>query len=209
MEILSLRKLGPLSPYNEGNKREVIKIWPWRSTIIPDMVGHTIVVHDGKRFVPVFVTENMVGHRLGEFAPTRMFRGHSSKAEKAVVAAPPKAWRGGHVSFGEYGLQALECGWMTDRQIEAGRVAMTRFTKRGGKVWIRVFPDKPITKKPAETRMGKGKGAPEGWVAVIRPGKVLFEMDGVPVESAREAMRLAGHKLCVRTRFVTRLGKEA
>ena len=95
-----------------------------------------------------------------------------------------KAWRGSTVAFGEYGLKALECGWITDRQIEAARIAMTRFIKRGGKVWIRLFPDKPITKKPAETRMGKGKGAPEQWVAVIRPGKVLFEMEGVDRETA-------------------------
>ncbi|MEW6366760.1 MAG: 50S ribosomal protein L16 [Acidobacteriota bacterium] len=119
-----------------------------------------------------------------------------------------KAWRGSTVSFGDYGLQVLECGWMTDRQIEASRIAMTRFVKRGGKIWIRVFPDKPITKKPAETRMGKGKGAPEGWVAVIRPGKVLFEMEGVSEETARQAMRLASHKLPFRTRFVARFGKE-
>ncbi len=119
-----------------------------------------------------------------------------------------KAWRGSTVSFGDYGLQVLECGWMTDRQIEASRIAMTRFVKRGGKIWIRVFPDKPITKKPAETRMGKGKGAPEGWVAVIRPGKVLFEMEGVTEETARQAMRLASHKIPFRTRFVARFGKE-
>jgi large subunit ribosomal protein L16 len=115
-----------------------------------------------------------------------------------------KAWRGSDLSFGEYGLKALACAWITDRQIEAARVAMTRSIKRGGKVWIRVFPDKPITKKPAETRMGKGKGAPEQWVAVIRPGKVLFEMEGVPIEVAQHAMRLAAHKLPIRTRFVAR-----
>ncbi len=115
-----------------------------------------------------------------------------------------KAWRGSQVSFGEYGLKALECGWVTDRQIEAARVAMTRSIKRGGKVWIRLFPDKPITKKPAETRMGKGKGAPEQWVAVIRPGKVLFEMEGVDHATAHSAMRLAAHKLAIRTRFITR-----
>ncbi len=115
-----------------------------------------------------------------------------------------KAWRGSTVAFGDYGLKAMECGWVTDRQIEAARVAMTRFIKRGGKVWIRLFPDKPITKKPAETRMGKGKGAPEQWVAVIRPGKVLFEMEGVPAETARHAMSLAAHKLPIRTRLVTR-----
>ena len=117
-----------------------------------------------------------------------------------------KAWRGSTISFGDYGLKAMECGWITDRQIEAARVAMTRFIKRGGKVWIRLFPDKPITKKPAETRMGKGKGAPEQWVAVIRPGKVLFEMEGVTPDIARQAMRLAAHKLPMRTKLVTREG---
>ncbi len=120
-----------------------------------------------------------------------------------------KAWRGSSVSFGDYGLKALESGWITDRQIEAGRVAITRFIKRGGKVWIRVFPDKPITKKPAETRMGKGKGSPEGWVAVIRPGKIIYEMEGVAEDVAQEALRLASHKLSVRSKFVTRFGKES
>jgi len=115
-----------------------------------------------------------------------------------------KAWRGSSISFGEYALKAMECGWITSRQIEAARIAMTRFIKRGGKVWIRLFPDKPITKKPAETRMGKGKGAPEEWVAVIRPGKVLFEMEGVTPEMAREAMRLAAHKIPLKTKFVLR-----
>jgi large subunit ribosomal protein L16 len=119
-----------------------------------------------------------------------------------------KAWRGSTVSFGDYGLKAMECGWVTDRQIEAARVAMTRFIKRGGKVWIRLFPDKPITKKPAETRMGKGKGAPEQWVAVIRPGKILFEMEGVPVETAKQAMQLAADKLPIKTRLVGRVGTE-
>jgi len=115
-----------------------------------------------------------------------------------------KAWRGSDISFGEYGLKSLECAWITDRQIEAARVAMTRSIKRGGKVWIRLFPDKPITKKPAETRMGKGKGAPEQWVAVIRPGKVLFEMEGVDRATALAAMRLAAHKLPIKTKFVGR-----
>jgi large subunit ribosomal protein L16 len=115
-----------------------------------------------------------------------------------------KAWRGSQLSFGDFGLKALGCGWVTNRQIEAARIAMTRFIKRGGKVWIRVFPDKPITKKPPETRMGKGKGAPEGWVAVVKPGKVLFEMEGVTVETATEAMRLAAMKLSVPTKFVMR-----
>jgi len=119
-----------------------------------------------------------------------------------------KAWRGSTISFGEYGLKALECGWITDRQIEAARVAMTRFIKRGGKVWIRLFPDKPITKKPAETRMGKGKGAPEQWVAVIRPGKVLFEMEGVDATTAKQAMSLAADKLPIRTKLVSRASAE-
>ena len=108
------------------------------------------------------------------------------------------------VQFGEYGLKALEPGWLTNRQIEAARIAMTRKIKRGGKVWINVFPDKPVTKKPAETRMGSGKGSPEGWVAVVKPGRVVFELSGVPEPLAREAMRLAGHKLPVKTRFVAR-----
>jgi large subunit ribosomal protein L16 len=115
-----------------------------------------------------------------------------------------KAWRGSSLSFGDFGLKALEAGWISDRQIEASRVAIMRFIKRGGKLWIRIFPDKPITKKPAETRMGKGKGAPEFWVAVVKPGRVLFEMEGVPEADAREAMRLASHKLPLPTKFVSR-----
>lgn len=115
-----------------------------------------------------------------------------------------KAQRGSTLAFGDFGLKALEAAWLQARQIEAGRVAMTRFIKRGGKIWIRVFPDKPITRKPAETRMGKGKGPPEAWVAVIRPGKILFEMEGVPPEVAREAMRLAASKLPIKTRVVER-----
>jgi large subunit ribosomal protein L16 len=115
-----------------------------------------------------------------------------------------KAMTGSSLSFGEYGLKALDCGWLTSRQIEASRVAMTRFVKRGGKIWIRIFPDKPITKKPTEVRMGKGKGSPEAWVAVIKPGRLLFEMEGVPEDIAREAMRLASHKLPIRTKFVSR-----
>jgi len=114
------------------------------------------------------------------------------------------ASRGSELNFGEYGLQAAECGTISARQIEAARIAMTRHAKRGGKIWIRVFPDKPITKKPAEVRMGKGKGAPEGWVAVVRPGKILYEMTGIPIETAKEALRLASHKLSVKTRFVFR-----
>ena len=111
---------------------------------------------------------------------------------------------GTRVMFGEYGLKSLEAGWLTNRQIEAARIAMTRKIKRGGKVWINVYPDKPFTKKPAETRMGSGKGSPEGWVAVVKPGRVMFELAGVPEPLAREAMRLAGHKLPVRTKFVLR-----
>ena len=115
-----------------------------------------------------------------------------------------KAYRGGQLNFGEFGLQAVECGWISSRQIEAARIAMTRHAKRGGKMWIRIFPDKPITKKPAEVRMGKGKGAPEGWGAVIRPGKILYEMEGVSREVAQEALRLAAHKLPLKTKFVER-----
>jgi large subunit ribosomal protein L16 len=114
------------------------------------------------------------------------------------------ATRGNYVSFGEYGLQAAMAGWVSNRQIEAARVAMTRHIKRGGKVWIRIFPDKPITKKPAETRMGKGKGSPEGWVAVVKPGRVMFELEGIDEKTARKAMALAAAKLPIRTRFVIR-----
>src|SRR6204780_1023509 len=119
-----------------------------------------------------------------------------------------KAWRGSELSFGDYGLKVMECGYITDRQIEAARVAMTRFIKRGGKIWVRVFPDKPITKKPQETRMGKGKGAPDQWVAVVRPGRVLFEMQGVSESDAREAMKLAAAKLPILTKFATRFAQE-
>ena len=115
-----------------------------------------------------------------------------------------KAWRGSTLAFGDYGLQATSCGRLTARQIEAARIAMTRYVKRGGKVWIRVFPDKPVTKKPAETRMGKGKGNPEEWVAVVKPGRILYEMEGVSAKIARDALRLASHKLSVSTRFVER-----
>jgi len=108
--------------------------------------------------------------------------------------------------FGEYGLQSLENAWITNKQIEAARIALTRHIRRGGKVWIRIFPDKPVSKKPAETRMGKGKGAPESWVAVVKRGRILFEMDGVPRDLAREALRLASHKLPVKTKFITRQG---
>lgn len=114
------------------------------------------------------------------------------------------AYRGCNLDFGEYGLKALECGYISSKQIEAARVAMTRFVKRGGKVWVRIFPDKPITKKPAETRMGKGKGNPEGWVSVIRPGRMLFEMEGVSKEVALEALNLAAYKLPVKTKFLVR-----
>ncbi len=124
------------------------------------------------------------------------------KRQKGRMRGTPL--KGTHVSFGEYGLMALHCGWLTARQIEAGRIAMTRHVKRGGKIWIRLFPDKPITKKPAETRMGKGKGSPEEWVAVVKPGKIMYEMEGVPLEVAREAFRLAARKLPIRSRFVVR-----
>ena len=119
-----------------------------------------------------------------------------------------KAKGGTAVSFGEFGLKAMEACWMTNRQIEAARVAMTRYIKRGGKIWIRIFPDKPVTKKPAETRMGKGKGAPEYWVAVIKPGRILFEIEGVTEITAREAMRLAANKLPLKTKFVSRTDTE-
>jgi large subunit ribosomal protein L16 len=112
------------------------------------------------------------------------------------------AQTGNYVAFGKYGLKALESGWITSRQIEASRVAITRHVKRGGKVWIRIFPDKPVTKKPAETRMGKGKGSPEYWVAVVRAGRIMFELEGVPMDLAKEAMRLASHKLPIKTKFV-------
>lgn len=119
-----------------------------------------------------------------------------------------KAEGGSYIAFGDFGLKTLESGWITDRQIEAARIAMTRHIKRGGKVWIRMFPDKPITKKPAETRMGSGKGAPDHWVAVIKPGRILYEINGVSEELAREAMRLAAQKLPVKTKFVTRVDQE-
>lgn len=122
-----------------------------------------------------------------------------------------KATRGNKVAYGEYGLQALEHAWITNRQIEAARIAMTRYIKRGGKVWIKIFPDKPITAKPAETRMGSGKGSPEYWVAVVKPGRVMFELAGVDEATAREALRLASHKLPIKTKFVKReeMGGEA
>ena len=113
-----------------------------------------------------------------------------------------KATRGNRVTDGEYGIQAVTAGLITSNQIEAARIAMTRYIKRGGKVWIKIFPDKPLTAKPIGTRMGKGKGAPEYWVAVVKPGRIMFEMSGVPVEVAKEAMRLAGHKLPIRTKFI-------
>lgn len=115
-----------------------------------------------------------------------------------------QATRGSTLNFGDFALQAMECGWLTTRQIEAARIAMTRYVKRGGKIWIRIFPDKPITKKPAETRMGKGKGAPEDWVAVIKPGRILYEMEGIARETAVQAFRLASHKLPLATKFVSR-----
>ena len=119
-----------------------------------------------------------------------------------------KATRGNVVSYGDFGLQALEPAWITSNQIEAARIAMTRYVKRGGQVWIKIFPDKPITEKPAETRMGSGKGSPEYWVAVVKPGRVLFEINGVTEEQAREAMRLAAHKLPIKCKFVKRQAEE-
>ena len=119
-----------------------------------------------------------------------------------------KAWSGSSVSFGDFGLKATEVGWVTDRQIEAARIAISRHVKREGRMWIRIFPDKPVTKKPQETRMGKGKGAPDHWVAVVKPGRVLYEMEGVTEEMAKEAFRLASHKLNVKTKFVRRFEME-
>ena len=117
------------------------------------------------------------------------------------------AYRGSDLSFGEFGLKALECAWVTNRQIEAARIAITRHVKRGGKLWINIYPDKPITKKPAETRMGKGKGNPEQWVAVVKPGRIMFEIEGVTEEMARQAMLLAAHKLPIKTSFVQRVAE--
>ena len=128
------------------------------------------------------------------------------KAHKGRIRG--QATSGQTLAFGEYGLKAMEAAWVTGKQIEAGRVAITRFVKRGGKLWIRIFPDKPITKKPAETRMGKGKGAPEGWVAVVKPGRILFEMEGVDLATAKEAMSLAAAKLPIKTKFITRHDQE-
>ena len=118
-----------------------------------------------------------------------------------------KPSRGSHINFGEYGLKAIEHGWITSRQIEAARIAMTRYIRRGGKVWIKIFPHKPISKKPAETRMGSGKGAPEFWVAVVKPGRVMYELSGVPEAEAKEAMRRAAHKLPIKTKFISRSGE--
>jgi large subunit ribosomal protein L16 len=126
------------------------------------------------------------------------FRKHQRGRRKGCVS------RGSELSFGRYGLKAIGCGWLTTRQIEAARIAMTRYIKRGGKIWIRVFPDKPISKKPAETRMGSGKGAPEDWVAVVKPGRVLYEMEGVDEGVALEAFRLAAHKISIPTKFIKR-----
>ncbi|WP_041669083.1 50S ribosomal protein L16 [Acetobacterium woodii] len=120
-----------------------------------------------------------------------------------------KALRGNKITYGDFAIQALEPAWITANQIEAARVAMTRYIKRGGQVWIKIFPDKPVTQKPAETRMGSGKGSPEYWVAVVKPGRVMFEIAGIPEETAREAMRLAQHKLPIKTKFITRKDQEA
>ena len=136
----------------------------------------------------------------------------ATKATSQLSAMPPartaRQTRGENLDFGEFGLKALEAGWITDRQIEAARIAMTRHVKRGGKIWIRMFPDKPITKKPAETRMGSGKGAPDHWVAVVKPGRVLYEIQGVDIELAREAFKLAAQKLPIKTKFVSRADLE-
>jgi len=132
-------------------------------------------------------------------APKRVKYRKQQKGRMKGVAS-----RGNEISFGDFGLQSLECGILTARQIEAARIALTRYVKRAGKVWIRVIPDKPITKKPAETRMGKGKGPNEGWVAVVKPGKIIYEIKGVPEDKAREALRIASHKLPIETRFVVR-----
>src|SRR5207244_3518530 len=141
------------------------------------------------------------GERLVMLQPKRTKHRKAHRGRRAGMA------KGGtRVEFGEYGLKALDRGWITNRQIEAARIAMTRKIKRGGKVWINIFPDKPVTQKPAETRMGSGKGSPEGWVAVVKPGRVMFELAGVTEPLAREAMRLAGHKLPVKTKFVEREG---
>src|ERR671938_1756798 len=141
-----------------------------------------------------------IGEIMAEYKiPKRMKYRKQQRGRMSGVAT-----RGAEISFGEYGLKALEPAWITGKQIEASRVAMTRFIKRGGKIWIRIFPDKPITKKPAETRMGKGKGAPEGWVAVVKPGRVLFEMEGVSREIAEKAMALAAAKMPLKTKFVAR-----
>lgn len=126
---------------------------------------------------------------------------HRKQMKGRMKGAPQ---RGVSLSFGEFGLQATECGWLDSRQIEAARIAMTRYIKRGGKIWIRIFPDKPLTAKPAETRMGKGKGSPDSWVCVVKPGRVLYEMEGVSEEIAREAFRLAAHKLPLGTKFISR-----
>jgi large subunit ribosomal protein L16 len=136
-------------------------------------------------------------------APKRVKYRKQQKGRMTGVAS-----RGAEVSFGDYGLQATECGWVTARQIEAARVSLSRYVKRTGKLWIRVFPDKPITKKPAETRMGKGKGPVEGWIAVVKPGKVLYEINGVPEKEAREALRIAAQKLPIQTKVVTRSAVE-
>lgn len=134
--------------------------------------------------------------------PKRVMRGRLKQQRGRMKG---RASRGTEVSFGEYGLQAMEPGWVTARQIEAARRALVRYMRRRGKVWIRVFPDKPVTRKPAETRMGKGKGSVDHWVAVVRPGRILFELSGLPEEAAREAMRLAAHKLAIKTKFTERI----
>ena len=185
-------------------------------------IGVKVWLYKGERLVPRVGRDEEYRDR----APRRPARGRSATGvdglEDNIMLMPKKvkyrkqqrgrmagkAWRGSDVSFGDYGLKAMEPCWMTARQIEAARVAMTRFIKRGGKIWVRVFPDKPITKKPQETRMGKGKGAPEEWVCVVRPGRILFEMEGVTETDARRAMQLAAAKLPIKTKFATRFAQE-
>ena len=187
-------------------------------------IGVKVWLYKGERLTPKIGREEEYRSRgRGRGGRTADGCGGSSRNRVTLMLMPKKvkyrkqqrgrmrglAWRGSDGRFGDYGLKALEPCWLTDRQIEAARVAMTRFIKRGGKIWIRVFPDKPITKKPQETRMGKGKGAPEGWVAVVKPGRILFEMEGVVGRGdARRAMRLAAAKLPMKTRFATRFAEE-
>ena len=180
-----------------------VKCWVYKGEILPTKKREPQQAHFGGRSSLRLTQKTRVGGELTRadfmLMPKKV---KYRKQQRGRMCG--KAWRGSQLAFGDFGLKVLEPGWITDRQIEASRVAMTRFVKRGGKIWIRLFPDKPVTKKPAETRMGKGKGAPDHWVAVVRPGKILFEMEGVSVQDASEAMRLASHKLPLRTSFVKR-----